>query len=41
VFFAVDPGLRPLHGHAAYEALLTRIGVPRPTTASVPHTALP
>jgi serine/threonine protein kinase/tetratricopeptide (TPR) repeat protein len=41
VFFAVDPGLLPLHGHAAYEALLTRIGVPRPTTASVPHTALP
>jgi serine/threonine protein kinase/tetratricopeptide (TPR) repeat protein len=38
VFFAVDPGLVPLHGHAGYEALLTRIGVPRSPMVSTPHT---
>jgi TolB-like protein len=40
VFFAVDPGLVPLHGHAGYETMLTRIGVPRSPTASARHTAL-
>jgi tetratricopeptide (TPR) repeat protein len=40
VLFAVDPGLKPLRGYPAYEALLKRIGVPRSPTASVPHTAL-
>ena len=39
VFFATDPGLMPLHGHPAYERLLTRIGVPRVPMASAPHTA--
>jgi hypothetical protein len=39
VFLAVDPALAPLHGHPRYEALLTRVGAPRPQTASVPHTA--
>ena len=40
VFFAVDPGLLPLHGHAGYEKMITRIGVPRSPKASEPHTAL-
>ena len=39
VFFATDPGLVPLHGHPAYERMLTRIGMPRVPTASTPHTA--
>jgi serine/threonine protein kinase len=33
VFFAVDPALRPLAGHSRFEALLSRIGAPRPTRA--------
>jgi serine/threonine protein kinase len=37
VFFAVDPALAPLRGHASFEALLTRIGAPRPPTASTPR----
>jgi serine/threonine protein kinase/Flp pilus assembly protein TadD len=31
VFFGVDPALRPLAGQARFEALLNRIGAPRPT----------
>jgi eukaryotic-like serine/threonine-protein kinase len=39
VFFAVDPALARLAGHAGYERMLTRIGMPRSPTASAPHTA--
>jgi Flp pilus assembly protein TadD len=39
VFFAVDPALAPLAGHAGFERMLTRIGMPRSPTASAPHTA--
>jgi eukaryotic-like serine/threonine-protein kinase len=39
VFYAVDPGLWPLAGYPAFEALLTRIGVPRTPRASAPRTA--
>jgi serine/threonine protein kinase len=35
VFFAVHPSFMPLHGHAGFEALLTRIGMPRTQTASI------
>jgi eukaryotic-like serine/threonine-protein kinase len=38
VFLGVDPCLRPLHGHPRYEALVTRVGIPR-HTASTPRTA--
>jgi serine/threonine protein kinase/tetratricopeptide (TPR) repeat protein len=38
-FFGVDPALGPLAGQPRYEALLTRIGVPRSPMASTPHTA--
>jgi hypothetical protein len=38
VFLGVDPCLRPLHGHPRYEALATRVGIPR-RTASAPRTA--
>jgi hypothetical protein len=38
VFLGVDPCLRPLHGHPRYEALISRVGIPR-RTASGPHTA--
>jgi eukaryotic-like serine/threonine-protein kinase len=34
VFFAVHPALSPLHGHAAFEALVARIGTPRQPAAS-------
>jgi eukaryotic-like serine/threonine-protein kinase len=34
VFFAVDPALTPLHGHPGFEALLARIGMPRPSAVS-------
>lgn len=33
IFFAVDPALRLLAGHPRFEALLNRIGAPRPTKA--------
>jgi len=39
VFFGIDPALAPLHGHAAYERMLTRIGAPRAPMVSAPHTA--
>ena len=35
VFFGVHPTLTPLHGHPGYEALLTRIGIPKPQPASI------
>jgi eukaryotic-like serine/threonine-protein kinase len=38
VFFGVDPALAPLRGHAAFNALLTQIGVPRSPTASTLRT---
>jgi serine/threonine protein kinase/tetratricopeptide (TPR) repeat protein len=38
VFYAVNPAFAPLAGHAGFEALLTRIGVPRSPMVSVPHT---
>jgi tetratricopeptide (TPR) repeat protein len=38
IFFAVEPALAPLGDHPGFDALLTRIGVPRPPTASAPHT---
>jgi eukaryotic-like serine/threonine-protein kinase len=38
VFLGVDPFLRPLHGHPRYEALISRVGIPR-RTASGPRTA--
>jgi TolB-like protein len=38
VFFAVDPALAPMRGHEGFEALLTRIGMPRQPTASALHT---
>jgi eukaryotic-like serine/threonine-protein kinase len=28
VFFGVDPALRPLHGHAGFDALVARVGTP-------------
>jgi serine/threonine protein kinase len=34
VFFAVDPALAPLRGHAGFEALVDRIGTPRQPAAS-------
>jgi serine/threonine protein kinase len=39
VFLGVDPGLSALRGHPRYQAMLNRVGVPRPQAASVPHTA--
>ena len=33
VFFAVHPAFTPLHGHPRFEALLTRIGMPRQAPA--------
>jgi len=39
VFLAVEPALAPLRAHAGFDALLTRIGVPRLPTASTPHRA--
>ena len=39
VFLAVEPALAPLHPRPDFDALLTRIGVPRPTTASAPRKA--
>jgi serine/threonine protein kinase/tetratricopeptide (TPR) repeat protein len=39
VLFGIDPGLAPLHGHPAYERMITRIGAPRAPMASAPHTA--
>ena len=37
VFLAVEPSLVPLRARPDFDALLTRIGVPRRTTASAPH----
>ncbi len=34
VFFAVDPALVSLHGHAGFEALIARIGTPRQPAVS-------
>ena len=39
VFLAVEPSLAPLRVRTDFDALLTRIGVPRPTTASAPRKA--
>ena len=39
VFLAVEPALAPLRDRPDFQALLTRIGVPRPPTASAPRTA--
>jgi serine/threonine-protein kinase len=39
VFLAIDPAFAPLRDRPDFDALLTRIGVPRPPTASAPHTA--
>jgi serine/threonine-protein kinase len=39
IFLAVDPSLAPLRERADFDALLTRIGVPRPPRASAPHRA--
>jgi serine/threonine-protein kinase len=39
IFFAVEPSLAPLRDRPDFDALLTRIGVPRPPTASAPRTA--
>jgi serine/threonine-protein kinase len=39
VFMAFDPCLSSLKGLPRFDALLTRIGVPLPHTASAPHTA--
>ena len=39
VFLAVEPALAALRGRPDFDALLTRIGAPRPPTASAPHTA--
>jgi serine/threonine protein kinase len=39
VLFAVDPALGPLRGRADFEALMTRIGAPRPPTVSAARTA--
>ncbi len=38
VFIAVDPSLRLLRGDPRYDALVKRVGVPLPRTASAPHT---
>jgi eukaryotic-like serine/threonine-protein kinase len=35
VFFGVHPGFLPLHGHPGYEALLTRIGVPKREASTI------
>jgi eukaryotic-like serine/threonine-protein kinase len=35
VFFAVHPAFAPLRGHAGFEALIQRIGIPRQQTASI------
>jgi eukaryotic-like serine/threonine-protein kinase len=40
VFLAIEPALAPLRDRPDFDALLTRIGVPRPPTASTPRTAL-
>jgi hypothetical protein len=39
VFLGIEPCLASLRDDPAFEALLTRIGVPRPQKASAPHTA--
>ena len=39
VFLAVEPALAAIRDRPDFQALLTRIGVPRPPTASGPHTA--
>jgi eukaryotic-like serine/threonine-protein kinase len=39
VFIAIDPVLTSLRGHPRYEALIKRVGVPRPHAVSIPHTA--
>jgi len=41
VFLGVDPFLVSLLGDPRYVALLKRVGMPLPRTASVPHTASP
>ena len=40
VFLGVDPGLRPLRGHARFEELIRRVGIPLRQRASAAHTAL-
>jgi eukaryotic-like serine/threonine-protein kinase len=39
VFLAIEPAFAPLRDLPGFDALLTRIGVPRLPTASAPHTA--
>jgi serine/threonine-protein kinase len=39
VFLGVDPGLQRLRGHPRYDAVLRRVGIPQPQTASATHTA--
>ena len=39
IFFAVDPSLVPLRDRPDFDALLTRIGVPRLPMVSAPRTA--
>ena len=39
VFLGADPVHSKMRGHAGYDALVRRIGVPLPQTASAPHTA--
>ena len=38
VFLGVDPNLSSLRGHPRYEAVLSRVGVAPPRTASAAHT---